>query len=160
MNSAFIDSKNRAWWGGGKGLEMLDLKKFILSDLTPQPVLKQLDINEQFIDYRNISDSLGNEIEFNGVQKFQNYPLNLELPYDKNHLTFHFVAFDWAAPHKIQYSYLMKGLNTNWSQPSHEAKADYRNLPYGNYTFEVRAIGASGEWSEFFDYEFTIHPPW
>jgi signal transduction histidine kinase len=159
-NSAFIDSKNRAWWGSGKGLTMLDLNKFNLSTQIPQPLLKQLDINEQFLDYRNISDSLGNEIAFKSVQKFENYPLNLELPYHKNHLTFHFAAIDWNAPHKIHYSYRMLGLNDNWSNPTREAKADYRNLPYGTYTFQIKAIGESGVWSEPFDYTFTINPPW
>ncbi len=159
-NSAFIDSKNRAWWGGGKGLEMLDLNKFSIAQIPPAIYLKQLDINEQFIDYRNITDSLGNEITFNGVQKFENYPLNLKLSYDKNHLTFHFVAIDWSAPHKIQYSYRMLGLNDNWSNPSKEAKAEYRNLSYGTYAFQIRAIGESGEWSEPFEYTFTINPPW
>ncbi len=160
INSACLDSKNRAWWGSGKSLTTLDLNLHTINPNPPTVYLRQLDINEQFIDYRNITDSLGNEIGFNGVKTFENYPLNLELPYDKNHLTFHFAAVDWSAPHKIQYSYLMEGLNSNWSKPSHDAKADYRNLPYGTYTFEVRAIGESGEWSEAFEYTFTIHPPW
>jgi len=159
-NSALIDSKNRAWWGSGKGLEMLDLNTFKLSDAIPQPRLTGLDINEQFIDYRNMTDSLGNEITFTGVPKFENYPLNLSLPYDKNHLTFHFVAIDWAAPHKIQYTYLLEGLDKTWSQPTQEPKAEYRNLSYGTYTFKIRAIGESGQWSEPFEYTFTIHPPW
>jgi ligand-binding sensor domain-containing protein/serine phosphatase RsbU (regulator of sigma subunit) len=159
-NSAFIDSKNRAWWGSGKCLEMLDLNTFKPSEKIPQPFLKQLDVNEQFIDYRNITDSLGNDISFNGVQKFENYPLNLELPYHKNHLTFHFAAIDWAAPHKIRYSYRMLGLEQNWSQANKEAKAEYRNLPYGTYVFQIKAIGESGKWSEPFEYTFTITPPW
>jgi ligand-binding sensor domain-containing protein/serine phosphatase RsbU (regulator of sigma subunit) len=159
-NSACLDSKNRLWWGSGKSLTMLDLKNFDVAIQPPSVYLRQLDINEQFVDYRNITDNLGDKIEFSGVQEFENYPLDLELPYDKNHLTFHFSAIDWSAPHKIQYSYLMDGLNDNWSIPSYEAKADYRNLPYGSYIFKVRAIGESGGWSESFEYTFTIHPPW
>ena len=159
-NSVCLDSKNRIWWGSGKSLTMLDMNKFKPATNPPAIYLKQLDINEQFIDYRNITDSLGNEIEFNGVQQFENYPLNLELPYDKNHLTFNFAAIDWHAPHKIQYSYIMEGLNTTWSKPTMEPIADYRNLPYGTYTFKVRAIGESGEWSEPHECTFTIHPPW
>jgi hypothetical protein len=160
-NSALIDSKNRAWWGSGKGLVMLDLNAFKISEEIPQPRLTGLDINEQFIDYRNIPDSLGNDIAFNGVQKFENHPLNLSLPYDKNHLTFHFAGIDWSAPHKIQYSYRMLGLDNNtWSNPSQEPKADYRNLPYGTHTFQVRTIGASQHWSKPLTYTFTIRPPW
>jgi ligand-binding sensor domain-containing protein/serine phosphatase RsbU (regulator of sigma subunit) len=160
VNSAFIDSKNRAWWGSGKSLTMLDMNQFALATHPLGVSMSRLEINEHFLDYRNLTDSIGNAIIFNGVQQFENYPLNLKLPYYKNHLTFYFSAIDWSAPHKIQYSYFMEGLNTNWSQPSNEAKADYRNIPYGTFTFKVRAIGISGEWSEPFAYEFTIHPPW
>ena len=139
---------------------MLDLNSYTISTDPPIASLKRMDINEQFIDYRNISDSLGQEIIFAGVQPFENYPLNLKLSYQKNHLTFYFVASDWSASHQIRYSYIMEGLNTSWSQPTTETKADYRNVPYGTYTFKVRAIGASGKWGEAFSYTFTIHPPW
>ena len=162
-SSAIIDSKNRAWWGTANGLVMLDLKTLTFSDKIPQPRLSQLEINEQYIDYRNISDSSDSnqdQIKFDGVQKFENYPLSLKSPYDKNHLTFYFAAIDWAAPHKIRYSYRMQGLNPIWSQPTADPVADYRNLPFGTYTFQIRAIGESGVWSEPFDYTFTILPPW
>jgi ligand-binding sensor domain-containing protein/serine phosphatase RsbU (regulator of sigma subunit) len=161
QNSVCLDSKSRIWWGSGKCLTMLDLNKYQSAQNPPTVYLKQLDINEQYIDYRNITyNSLGNEIEFNEVKQFDNYPLKLELPYDKNHLTFHFAAIDWSAPHNIQYSYIMEGLNITWSHPTSEPIADYRNLPFGTYCFKLRAIGESGEWSEPFEYTFTIHPPW
>ena len=41
-----------------------------------------------------------------------------------------------------------------------EAKADYRNLPYGTFTFKIKAIGDAQVWSEPFEYTFTILPPW
>ena len=160
---ATIDSKNRAWWGTGSGLVMLDLNTLKLSEKIPQPRLSQIEINEQFIDYRNIpgsSESYQDQIKFNSIQKFENYPIGLELPYDKNHLTFYFAAIDWAAPHKIRYSYRMEGLNANWSQPTADPMADYRNLPFGTHTLQIRAIGESGVWSEPFEYAFTILPPW
>ncbi|NBC28043.1 MAG: response regulator [Bacteroidetes bacterium] len=160
---ATIDSKNRAWWGTGSGLVMLDLNRLTLSDKIPRPRLSHVEINEQFIDYHNITDSpdyLRDQISFSGVQKFKNYPLNLKSPYDKNHLTFYFTAIDWAAPHKIRYSYRMNGVHTNWSESSADPVADYRNLPVGTHTFQVRAIGESGVWSEPLDYSFVILPPW
>jgi len=158
-NSTCLDSKNRIWWGSGNSLTMLDMNKSNAVQKLPVIFLRQLDINQQFIDYRNIAESL-NEIEFKSVPAFTNYPLNLELPYHKSHVTFYFSTINRSVHHKIQYSYIMEGLNANWSPPSHEPKADYRNIPYGTYTFKVRAIGARGEWSEAFEYEFTIHPPW
>jgi class 3 adenylate cyclase len=159
-NSNFLDSKNRMWWGSGKSLTMLDLNDYAQAQKPPVVYLNQLDINGQFIEYRTLSDSAKGEIKFSGVRTSENYPLDLELPYYQNHLTFRFSAIDWAAPHKIQYSYVMEGLNTKWSEANAESKADYRNLSYGNYTFKLRAIGESGHWSEAFEYTFTINPPW
>lgn len=159
-NSAYLDSKNRAWWGSGKCLTMLDLNKYSPATVTPRIQLRQVEINDQYIDFRNISDSLIPNVEYEGVQPFENYPLNLKLTYSKNHLTFRFSAIEWSAPHKIRYSYLLQGLNKAWSPPNFESKADFRNLPYGDFIFKIRAIGESGEWSEPFLYEFTIYPPW
>ncbi len=159
-NSALLDSKNSAWWGSGKGLTMLDMNNFKIPFEAPTMRLNQIEINEQSIDYRHLKDSAGREMEFNGVSAFYNYPLNLELPYNNNHLTFHFSAIDWSAPHKIMYSFKMEGLKDEWSIPTGEGKADYRNLPYGTFTFKVGAIGELQKWSEPFEYTFTILPPW
>ncbi len=154
-----MDSKNRIWWGNVKGLTMLDMNNFKIPVEPPAMQLNRIDINEQFVDYRHLKDSNGMKMEFNGVARFYNYPLNLELPYNRNHLTFYFSAIDWSAPHKIKYSYKMEGLDDKWSAPTAEAKADYRNLPHGTYTFKVRAIGAAQKWSEPFEYTFRVLPP-
>ncbi len=159
-NSALIDNENRIWWGNGKGITMLDMNNFKIPYQAPTMRLDQIEINEQFIDYRHLKDSTGMEMDFDSVLKFYNYPLNLELPYNNNHLTFHFSAIDWTAPHKISYSFKMEGLNDEWSIPTEESKADYRNLPYGTFTFKVAAIGELQKWSEPFEYTFTINRPW
>jgi len=160
LNRALLDSKNRIWWGNSKSLIMLDMNNFKIPVEPPAMQLNRIEISEQFYDYRQYNDSSGNEIKFSGVAKFYNYPLNLELPHNTNHLTFHFSALDWSAPHKITYSYKMAGIDTDWSIPTPEAKADYRSLPYGSYTFKVRAIGEAQIWSESFEYTFSITPPW
>lgn len=159
-NSVCLDSRNQMWWGAGENVTMLNMDNFSVSGKPPTVSLRQLEINEKYINYRNLSDSLSQEIKFDSVQRFENYPLHLKLPYNKNHLTFKFSAIDWNAPHKIQYSYIMEGLNLNWSHATSEGKAEYRNLPYGEYKFKVCAIGESGIWSKAFEYNFTINPPW
>ncbi|UKN00360.1 SpoIIE family protein phosphatase [Paracrocinitomix mangrovi] len=159
-NSVEIDNENKIWWGTDKGLVALDVDNLKLSENPPQVSLRQLDLHGKFVDFRNNEDSLLEDITYTEVASFENYPLNLKLPYNKNHLTFHFSALDWNAPHKIKYSYILEGLNNDWSEPSDEGKAEYRNLPHGQFNFKVCAIGESGEWSQPFIYSFTITPPW
>ncbi len=160
INSVLLDSKNRIWWGSSKSLTMLDLNHFSIPEDTPVLHLNHIEIGEQFADYRHLADNAGKTINYADVAQFYNYPLNLELPHNKNHLTFYFSATDWRAPHKIQYSYKMEGLSDQWSLPVPEAKADYRSMPHGTYTFIVRAIGGAQKWSEPVAYTFTINPPW
>ncbi|WP_346855132.1 two-component regulator propeller domain-containing protein [uncultured Draconibacterium sp.] len=159
-NSVLLDSDNRIWWGGGKSLSILDLNNFRLNENAPSVQLNRLEINEEFI------EKSGNRSENVDVfQSERSYELlsvhqNKPLPYFKNHLTFYFSAIDWSAPYKIRYSYKLEGLNENWSKPSQEFKADYRNLPAGNYTFILRAIGDAQKWSQPIEYRFTISHPW
>ena len=160
QNCTELDSKNRVWWASGKNITMLDLNNFKVSVDPPIIQLNRIEINEQFIDYRNLKDSVGIEMEFDGIARYYNYPTNLELGHKSNHLDFYFSAIDWSAPHKIKYCFKIEGLVDNWSLPTSEANAEYRNLPYGTYTFKVRAIGEAQIWSETFEYTFTILPPW
>lgn len=160
LHSASIDNYNRIWWGTGKNIVIKDLNK----PFTPYNVrsvkLSFIEINDRFYDYHNFADSLKKQITFSGVSAFNNYPDNLKNSHNQNHLSFHFSAIDWSAPDKIKYSYRMLGLDEKWSNPSEETIADYRNLPYGKYKFQVRAAGQSQVWTEPFTYSFTILPAW
>ena len=82
-----------------------------------------MEINDRFIDFRNLDDSIKNKISFDSVKPFCNYPEKFSLTYDQNHISFHFNAFDWTAPEKIMYSYRLLGLDENWSSASHDAFA-------------------------------------
>ncbi|TNE54191.1 MAG: hypothetical protein EP338_08490 [Bacteroidetes bacterium] len=165
-NSSFIDSKQQLWLGSGKCLSKINLQKFSIQAKKPGIQLDRIDINEHFIQYDRLSEKQKDSSDFykqiglNSTEPFSNYPKGLQLPYDLNHLTFHFHASDWQAPHQIRYSYKIDELNQSWSQLSDEAKADYRNIPYGQYTFRVKAIGQAGCWSREFVYHFEILPPW
>ncbi|MCX8079829.1 MAG: SpoIIE family protein phosphatase [Bacteroidia bacterium] len=170
-NSVLLDSKNRIWWGSGKALTMLDLNEFKMNKKEPEIQLDNIYLQENFVDYRHLHDTItdsaivneNNElknIRFRGVAKFHNYPEGLELPYYLNHLTFYFTGIDWYAPHKLKYQYKLEGLDKDWSQLTSEGKADYRNIPFGKYTFKVKAIGSAGKWSKTLEYSFIIHPPW
>ena len=159
-NSVFLDKDQILWWGTGKSVLNLDTKTYGFPAKRPQVSLKQIAINEQFLDYRNLSDSLKQTIDFERVAKFANYPVRLSLPYDLNHLTFRFTTQNLYQAHKIKYSYKIDRVDQQWSTPSDQPLAEYRNLPYGRFTLSVKAIGQSQIWSEAFEYQFTIRPPW
>jgi ligand-binding sensor domain-containing protein/serine phosphatase RsbU (regulator of sigma subunit) len=175
-NSVFVDGKNRIWWGNGKALTTLDLNNYKLSEKAPAIYLSRIELEQTFIDFNALSDSLeigrkiqvGDKIKknlsnvrFSGLTDFFNYPKDLVLPYYINHLTFYFNGIEWSAPDKIRYQYMLEGSgDDDWSPLTKDNKASFSNLSHGEYTFKVKAIGISQKWSDTFEYKFTIQAPW
>jgi AraC-like DNA-binding protein len=99
-------------------------------------------------------------IEINGehVQKLPH-----SLPYTQNYLTFQFSTLNYATPSHDRYRYRLRGLEREWnicSDGSGLCIAEYKALPPGNYTFEVQAATASGEWGPVTKQTFVICQPW
>jgi ligand-binding sensor domain-containing protein/DNA-binding CsgD family transcriptional regulator len=66
----------------------------------------------------------------------------------------------YAAQNSIQYSYLLKGFDKDWSEWSKKTEKEYTNLPAGNYTFQVKSKSNLGNESAITEYSFSILPPW
>ncbi|MEM6575622.1 MAG: two-component regulator propeller domain-containing protein, partial [Pseudomonadota bacterium] len=61
---------------------------------------------------------------------------------------FEFAALDFTNPSANQYEYRLAKLETSWNQVGNLNRANYTNLPRGNYRFEVRAANSDGVWSQ------------
>ncbi|MDI9339720.1 MAG: two-component regulator propeller domain-containing protein [Sediminibacterium sp.] len=101
-------------------------------------------------------------IKYTGVSDdIYHLPEKLELPYDQNHVTFHFSTTSlYDATQEVYYRYIMEGLNKEWSPMVSKWEADYRNLPPGNYSFKVAACIMPGSWSKPHVFSFTVRKPW
>lgn len=170
-NAMKLDSKNRLWIGSGEGATFLDLNTLKIPTNPPKvPHMTHIKVQNQYIDFRQLQQDttyqaalgFGKDLQksYREVAQWFNYPKQLILPHTLNHLTFHFSAIDWAAPHKLKFRYRLVGLENQWSVTGTENFADYRNIPYGKYTFEVQATGVAQKWSKTFAYSFEIRPPW
>ncbi|MEM9887967.1 MAG: triple tyrosine motif-containing protein, partial [Bacteroidota bacterium] len=169
VGSNFSEEQNTAFIRGMTASSYFDPDQLKIPAPPKNLSLAQLDINQELIDYSRLQDSsyratltYGEQINqsFSKSTRFTNYPLDLTLPHYLDHLAFHFTAINWEAPHKIRYSFKMKGLESDWSTPQTEPIIDYRNLPHGQYTLMARVKNESNVWSEPFEYQFTIRPPW
>ncbi len=158
-NSILTDSKNRIWFGTGKSLVMLDLTRFKIDDNPAIANISQIDLNEQFVDFRNSEEKNKFGLIYDSVAGFNNLPVNPKIPYIYNHLTFYFSSKSVSLQNEIFYSYRIKELNENWSIPTSTPKVDYRNLRHGLKTLQVKTLNRLNHTSEPIDYEFTILPP-
>jgi ligand-binding sensor domain-containing protein/signal transduction histidine kinase len=161
INSVLLDHNNNLWFGNSKALNTINLNTFKFPTSKPNVQLNSVKISDEFIDFSSYKRTVEKQpFQFSSVASYYNYPINLVLPYNLNHLTFNFSATDWSAPQKIKYRYILENLDNDWSNVSFRSFADYRNIPPGKFTFKIQAIGIAGLWSNTFEYSFEVHPPW
>jgi len=100
-----------------------------------------------------------NHIDWDSIMGPWNIPADLRLPWNKNHLTFHFTGMHLSNSDKTRYRYVLEGADKNWSAITEKSFADYRNLSPGEYNFKVSSSGFNGSWSQPAQMSFTINPP-
>lgn len=61
---------------------------------------------------------------------------------------FEFAVFDFAAPAKGRYRYMLEGFDEQWLDIRGRNHVTYTNLDPGNYTLRVRGANSFGQWSE------------
>lgn len=84
---------------------------------------------------------------------------SLELHSDQN------IKINYASPYfdgyeDILYSYKLSPLNETWSNWSSSNEKNYEHLPYGKYTFEVKALNLYGDVSKISNFSFEVLAPW
>ncbi|MBV6428509.1 MAG: hypothetical protein KIPDCIKN_03044 [Haliscomenobacter sp.] len=114
---------------------------------------------------QDTSFALGNgvrvgDFKFAGLSSWYALPRQLSLKHNNNYLSFSFIGITLTQPEKIKYQYQLVGLDEHWSGLTSKNEAHYGNIPYGQYTFRVKAQNAAGNWSKAYAYAFTIRPPW
>jgi ligand-binding sensor domain-containing protein len=72
---------------------------------------------------------------------------SVDLSHEQNFFSFEFVAFDYAAPSKNRYRYMLEGVDQEWVDAGTRRYANYTNVAPGSYTFRVRASNSDGVWS-------------
>jgi len=77
-----------------------------------------------------------------------------------NSFHFEYSSTLFAQKSNQEFSYKLDGFDKDWSKWSVKTEKDYTNLPYGTYTFSVRARNNLGNASAPVDYTFTVQPAW
>ena len=78
---------------------------------------------------------------------FYRLPREPQLPFDRNHITFHFNRIDKRHPKSVKFKYYLDNFDKTWSQPSSIGSVTYSNLPPGEYVLNVAATDNQGSWN-------------
>ncbi len=59
-------------------------------------------------------------------------------------------------PQDMLYTYCLKGYDTDWQPATREMRVHYRNLPQGDYTFQIKAIDRDLNYSEVSEVQISV----
>ncbi|MDP4209434.1 MAG: two-component regulator propeller domain-containing protein [Bacteroidota bacterium] len=65
---------------------------------------------------------------------------------DQRDISIEFAALDYRDSKRIQYAYMMEGLDKDWHYVNQDRSATYINLPHGEYRFIVKSTNSDGVW--------------
>lgn len=77
-----------------------------------------------------------------------------------NSFHFEYASPFYAQPSNVEFSHQLAGFDKDWSEWSGRTEKDYTNLPYGKYTFSVRARDNLGNISQQASFTFIVDPAW
>ena len=86
----------------------------------------------------------------------------IRLQYNQNFIGFSFSAFCYRNSERVQYKYMLEGVDEDWVSGNVRHEIDYPNLRPGLYTFRVIAANGNGIWNKVGDsLDIRIlHPLW
>lgn len=83
-----------------------------------------------------------------------------KLDYKTNSLHFAFSSTRYDQQDNVEYSYILRGFDKEWSAWDNKSEKDYTNLSPGSYTFSVKSRNSTSNESEIVSYTFRILPAW
>jgi len=156
VGSSYKGPDGRMYFGGINGLNYFYPDQIKPNEVTANPVLTDILINNQKPHYGNPDSS--NDV----ITQAIGYTKDLTLGYLQNNFVIYFSAMDFANPLKCRYRYKLSGFDKDWRYTDGKnPSASYSNLDYNRYHFAVEATNNDGIWSNNrAETVITITPPW
>lgn len=137
QNSVFNNSDGTIWFGTINGLT-----KYNPSNL----IKNQSETVTNITDVKLFYNSIINTPYKNFVGDW-NHVKFIELPYNKNHLTFDISGINFSNPDAVKYKWKLEGFDNDWSPASNQRSVTYSNIPSGTFTFKVISCNEDDVWN-------------
>ncbi len=152
FRSSYQRENGQIFVGTADGLNYFHPQDLTINQHPPQVAITQIKINNETLRPSQVGDAILTV----PIQQTQ----RIDLRHWQNQLEFSFSAMDFLAPSKNTYAYRLRGLHDNWLGDEGTFRAQYTQLPPGDYIFEVRGANSDGVWSnETRALQIRIRPP-
>jgi serine phosphatase RsbU (regulator of sigma subunit) len=152
----YSSKENEVWFGKSDRLYHFN-KSHTRNDSLPfYTLIRQVALNTDSIIFWGSHYSEG-EGGLSLSQPETNRPI---IQYNYNNVGFHWATPFFEQEEEIQYSHKLEGFGEAWSEWDGTTFKEYTNLPFGSYTFIVKAKNVYGNESLPASYSFNILRPW
>jgi signal transduction histidine kinase/ligand-binding sensor domain-containing protein len=135
-NSGYKDAQGNMYFGSVQGMIRFNPDAFLRKKYTHTVYITGLQVQNKEIERSQDSSILKKAILSTS---------QIVLPYDQSSFSIDFAAPSFLSPETTEYSYIMKGLDKDWTYLKTNRKVYFTNLKPGKYTFKVKA-GSNGQW--------------
>jgi ligand-binding sensor domain-containing protein/serine phosphatase RsbU (regulator of sigma subunit) len=136
-NATYVDQNGDMWFGTVQGVTKYHPSRNVRVPGEPATHITGMQVNHE-----NVSMVDG-----------------LNLSYSQNSIVFEYGCIT-LNPDEVQYQIKLEGIDQEWRPPDRQTSAIYPALPFGRYTFLVKAKNSAGVWNvEPASYSFVIKPP-
>lgn len=150
-NAVLKDNNGDLWFGTINGVTKYKKNEDKTNEIEPRTYIRNVKLFYETVNWETLCDT---------IDENTHLPVHLELPNDKNHLTFEFIGIDLKVPEKVKYQWILEGFDKTWSPISNRREAIYSYIPPGKYTFKVKAANSDGIWNDNpYIFSFEIMPP-
>ena len=132
QGAAFKDSAGTIYFGGINGLAYFNPN-----------AIKQMRIPKTYL-YLQSFNVYEKRVEFDSI--FDSKKL-INLAYYENYFSIEFASPSFLNPGKVRYSYMLEGLDKNWTTADYQYRISYTNVPPGSYVFRLKVTDSNGKWS-------------
>lgn len=151
QNSVYYDG-DFVWFGTTSGAVRFEPgKDASATQMAPKLNLSKVQLFLQDADWKEISDS---------VSAVSGLPVNPELAFNQNYLTFNYSGVHFNNPQKVMYRYKLEGADEKWLGPTKSRSVTYAYLPHGSYTFLLESFSVDNpQLVSETKFGFSITPP-
>ncbi|MEM1217659.1 MAG: two-component regulator propeller domain-containing protein [Bacteroidota bacterium] len=128
------------FFGATSGINYFVPIEIPFNDTPPEPYITHIYIsNQEFA----TKQGLLKPAHYNGQQ--------ITTRFKENDISFGFTGLNLTQGKLNKFQHKLEGFDEDWSPISNKRIAEYANIPYGKYTFVLRAANNDGVWS-------SVHP--
>ncbi|MCM1312787.1 MAG: helix-turn-helix domain-containing protein [Bacteroides sp.] len=103
---------------------------------------------DSFITWLTLSANGKNRDTQEGQKLYTGDKGGIRLNYRQNSFSINYSTADCALNRNVEYSYRLKGLSDTWISDNGSGEAIFSYLPYGHYTFELKARMKGQQWKD------------